>query len=484
MVPFGKWRPDLYGLNSQFAGEASGVLPGGDSKRPWPSLSPYTAALPAVCRGATYAVGSTGAYSLFAGTATKLYKFNSSTLAWDDITRLVGGNYALGTDERWSFAQFGFYLYATNIADALQRFDIDSGTNFAAVSGSPPQARYIRTIGDQLFLNNLTSLPNRTHWSGRNNPVFWTAGGGQDCDYQDFPDGGAIKGVTGLRGGLIFQDTSVRAFQPSQGREIFTFAQIEGAQGLVAPDSLVTHMGMSYYLGIDGFVAIGPQGSRDIGTEAVNDWFYSNVVAGRAKMTMGVRDPKRPRIFWQFPTTSTGYLLDHCICYDLILDEWTHTPLQASVLMAAATAGTTLDGLDTNYPDLDAMDISLDSSEFAGGVQSVAAFDANNKLAFFSGANLAATVETAEMQVIPNRRGMVRGITPMTDAAAATVQMSTRENLNATPAWGDASTLNSQGKAPYRASGRYHRIRVSVAAGEAWNDLQGVEIDAVDAGGR
>ena len=484
MLPFGKWRPDIYDLNTQFAGEASGVLPGATSKRPWPQLSIYTNALAAVCRGATIAISSTGAYSLFAGTATRLYKFNSSTLNWDNVTRTVGGDYALGTDDRWQFAQFGFYLYATNIADTLQRFDIDSGTNFAAVSGSPPQARYIRTIGDQIFLGSLASLPNRVHWSGRNNPVFWTAGGGQDCDYQDFPDGGFVRGMTGIRGGYIFQDTAVRQFQPSQGREIYQFQQIEGAQGLVAPDSLVTHMGMSYYVGLDGFVAIGPQGSQSIGQDAVDDWFLSNVDIDRVALTIGARDPGRPRIFWLFPTSTSGYVLDHVICYDITLDEWTHAPLQASVIFQAATAGTGLDSLDTNYPDVDAMTVSLDSRIFAGGAPLIAAFDGNHKMSFFTGSNMAATVETAEFQAIPFRRGYVRGIAPLTDASAVTIQVSKRENLNATATWGSASSLNNQGVAPARSSGRYHRVRASIAAGAPWNDLRGVEIDAVDAGAR
>ena len=484
MRPWGAWRPDVFDLDTQFAGEALGVLPGLNSYRPWPSLSTYSTALAAVCRGGCIAVSSSGSYSIFAGTATKLYKFDSTTLGWTDVTRAAGGDYTVADDERWQFAQFGFYLYATQIGDVLQRFDIDSGTNFAAVSGSPPQARYVRTIGDQLFLGSLTSFPNRIHFSGRNNPVFWTAGGGQDCDIQDFPDGGFVRGMTGRQGGMIFQDTAVRQFVPSSGRDIYKFAWVEDSQGLLAPDSLVSHQGTSYYLGTDGFVSISPAGSKSIGLETVDEWFQDEVDVDRASLTMGALDPIRPRLYWLFSSGVSGYVLNRCICYDILLDKWTHAEFDASVIFPAASAGYTLEGLDADFPDLDAMSISLDSRLFAGGTPLLAAFGSSHRLSFFTGTPQAATVETGEFRLIPGRRAYVRGVTLMADASNATVQASSREALDDAPVWSSVSSLNSSGIAPVRSSGRYHRIRASVAAGEDWNHLHGVEPDFVDAGGR
>lgn len=484
MLKWGPWRPDVFDLDTQFAGEALGVLPGLNSYRPWPSLAVYSTALAAVCRGATIAVDSAGSYSIFAGTATNLYKFDSSTLGWTDVTRTVGGNYAVPDDERWQFAQVGFYLYATQIGDVLQRFDLDSGTDFEAVSGSPPQARYIRTIGDQLFLGSLTSFPNRIHWSGRNNPTFWTAGGGQDCDLQDFPDGGFVRGMAGRQGGFIFQDTAVRQFVPSVGRDIYRFTLLEDQQGLLAPDSLVNHMGTSYYLSTDGFISMGPAGSRQIGLETVDEWFQDEVDIDRAALTIGALDPIRPRIYWLFSSGVSGYVLNRCIAYDILLDRWTHAEFDASVIFPAASAGYTLEGLDTDFPDLDAMNISLDSRLFAGGTPLLAAFDSAHKLAFFTGTNQAATVETGEFHLIPGRRAYVRGVNLFADAANATVQVSSREALNDTPTWTGTSSLNSSGIAPVRSSGRYHRFRASVAAGEDWTDFAGVQPDFVDAGGR
>jgi hypothetical protein len=86
--------------------------------------------LPARCVGAiAFARTSAGGWLIFAGTATKLYKFQSN--AWVEVTRVSGGDYTVSVDDYWSFVQFGSKLLATNINDNLQVIDVDSGaTNF------------------------------------------------------------------------------------------------------------------------------------------------------------------------------------------------------------------------------------------------------------------------------------------------------------------------------------------------------------------
>lgn len=492
MIPFAKWRPDAYNLNSPFASEVKGVLPGINSKTPWPSLAVYTDALPSACRGAILCRDATGAVQIFAGTATKLYKLKSDDLTWTDVTRLDGAgpallDYTVGDNERWQFAVFGANLYATQIGDALQSINMESGTNFADVSGSPPQARYIRVIGDQIFLGSTTSQGNRIHWCGRNAPTFWTAGGGQDCDVQDFPDGGFVRGIVGVTSGLIFQDECVRAFTPSDGREIYRFVKVDETTGLYAPDSVVTHQATTFYLSTDGLMSVGPEGVRHIGLENVDDWLFATSDQDRLTLMQGAVDPNRPRIFWSFPNAgSSGYTLNHILCYDIALQEWTHAEIENQFVMPAATTGYTLEGLDAIFPDLDAMSISLDSRAFSGGAPAFAAFNSDNKLCFFNGAAVEAVVATAEFQAIPGRRAFVRGIRPYTDASNISVRVATRQTQAMTelPSYRSSVTLNGRGWAPTRASGRYHIIEATIPAGEDWTHLQGVEPEVAVEGKR
>ena len=54
-----------------------------------------------------------------------------------------------------SFEQSGNKLVAVNINDDPQWIDIDAGSHFAALAGSPPRAGHVRQMGDFLFLSRL-----------------------------------------------------------------------------------------------------------------------------------------------------------------------------------------------------------------------------------------------------------------------------------------------------------------------------------------
>ena len=489
MRPFGAWEPDRYELNANVAGEAAGVLPVPDGYQPWPALTPYSTGLPSACRGAVMVRGSGGQYKIYAGTATKLYVFDGGT-GWTEATRLAGGDYVVAEDTRWSFARFGTRLIACQENDDVQFIDIDSGTNFAALGGSPPKAKGVIAVGDQVFLVGLLNNPNRVIWSGRNNSDWWTVGQ-QDCDFQDFPSGGFVNGLAPLIGGtnagLIFQDEAINFLQAVADKRIYTMAQIEGSTGLKARDSLVVMGPNAYYLSEDGFMETGLGGSRPIGADRVDGWFQDNVYGERIAFTQGCVDPVHRRVFWLFPTENAGYVLDQALCYDKSTDRWTHTQLDAEFLLAAASPGISPDGMTAlGYTNLDLLPFSLDNRIWQGGAPSLAGFDSAHKLSFFAGANLAATMETGEWEPVPGRRMYVRGIRPYTDSASGTIAVSGRENQKSTTArtYAAATAINDQGFAPQRVSTRFSRARLSIAAGETWNKALGVEYDADDDGER
>ena len=96
-----------------------------------------------------------GNWKIYAGTSTRLLTLSSA--GWVDVSRTGGVPYHVAGDDLWSFEQFGTKLIAVNINDVPQVIDIDSGTNFAALGGSPPQATNVKTIGDFLFLSGLAT---------------------------------------------------------------------------------------------------------------------------------------------------------------------------------------------------------------------------------------------------------------------------------------------------------------------------------------
>lgn len=483
MVRFGPWKPDQYALGRNVAGDAKGVIPSPEGYLPWPQSVAASATIGAAAVGAFAARTTTGTLNIFTGTQTTLQKYASAT-AWTDVTRLAGGAYNVPDDEMWRFTQFGNRLIAVNANDAVQYIDIDAGTNFAALSGSPPNARVARTVGDFVMLGGLTSYPNRVMWSGRNNSDFWTPGT-QDCDIQDFPDGGIVNGIApfGFGRGLIFQEGAIRAFQAVNDRSIFNFQRIEDDRGLLAPDSLAVRGSAAYYLSEDGFfVTDGSGASKAIGDDVVDRWFQADVNYSRIYAVRGAIDPVHSRVFWIYPSTgNTSAILDRCLCYEISTNTWSYADVSGTLMFGGATAGYSIDNIDTLLASLgytlETVPFSFDARFLRGGAPYLAIFDSAFKMAFFSGTPMAATLETADFQPIPGQRAFIRGCRPIADTTAATIAMGSKEAVQGSVVFGAAASQNATGMAPLRSSGRWFRARMSIPAGTTWTHAEGVSFD-------
>ena len=201
----GAYLPDISDYEGQATKNILNVVPRGDGYGPFPDFSAYTATLPGTCRGAFYALKSDGSVITFAATSTKLYKLSNTDFTWGDVSLGAATYSALTASANWQFAQFGNLVFATQANALLQVFDLSSSSAFANCAGSPPQAAYVSIVERFLVLSGLLSNPYRVQWSGLNATTTWTSGV-NSSDFQDFPDGGIVRGVAGGEGGIIFQD--------------------------------------------------------------------------------------------------------------------------------------------------------------------------------------------------------------------------------------------------------------------------------------
>jgi hypothetical protein len=246
MPDFAAWQPDVYLLNANAAGEASGVLCRANAYAPLPQPASSSLAAPTVIRGAFAARTSGNAIAIYALSATNGYKFAGVSSAWTDVTRTSGGSYNLATDDYWSVKQYGSTLIAANGNDAVQSIDVDAGTNLATLPGNPPNARYVEVVGDFVQLGATAASPRSVKWSGRNDASTWTAYA-KDSDAQVFPDGGDVMGQAGYElGGLVFQTETVRRQTARTDAAIFEFHRIDAARGTPSPYSIVKDGGDVY----------------------------------------------------------------------------------------------------------------------------------------------------------------------------------------------------------------------------------------------
>jgi hypothetical protein len=481
-INYGPWAPDSAGVDVPVLEEARNVFPYQAGYGPIPSLQSIdTSALPSQCLGAAYAKTSTGDWVAFAGTATKLYRLVDTT--WTDYSRVAGGNYNATEDDLWSFTQFGSRLIAGQVNDATQYIDVDSGaTNFAALPNAP-QARYWTTVGDFVVAASISGGDTRkVKNSAINDSEGWTVGTDL-CDEQSFPDGGRVTGAAGGEFGYIVQERAIRRmiFQPGQDYA-FRYELVDRERGCSAGYSLSSVAGSIYFLSDDGFYSYGPNGISPIGAETVNQWFSDNSDSSRFFNVLAFVDPFGPRVGWAFHNSTSDTNYTRVLFYNWKTNRWSYAIQEAQFWVNYATAGITLEGLDALYPDLDAMDISLDSRTLEGGRPGLAAINSAGELAFLDGTEaLTALIRTAPIRLDPGWRSKNFEIEPLGvfNDATHTYRIGKRENTSQSITYtGSLTPSTATGIVRGRASGRVHTFEQTIAqsSGTRWTLAQGLEI--------
>lgn len=481
IVQFGEYKPDLADYEATATKNIVNAVPRGDGYAPAFDFSVLTAALPGPCLGSFYALKSDGSVSIFAGTSTGLYKLNNTDQTWISVS----GSYAAVPNNRnWAFEQFNNLVIAVQGNISPQVYDLSSSSSFANLGGSPPQANYVRVVGRFLVLSGLTGNATRIQWSGLNDTTQWTSGV-NSSDYQDLPDGGLVGPIAGgEQSAIIFQDSAIRRMNYAPGSAvIFQIQRITQEMGLFAPYSVVRSGEKIFFYSAKGFYVIEPGGLPiQIGRERVDRTFFADLDKSSLHYFVGASDPRSSKVFWSYKSASGSVgQHDKIIGYDHTLDRWFTINMHGQLLLGMSQPGLTLEGLDAFFSSIDAMTTSLDAFALSTTPE-ISQFDTSNRLGFFRGAPLEATLETAEQG---NNGGyiFVRGFRPITDASSIFGSASYRETLRAAAAAGTETAMNTRtGRCDMRRSTRYTRLKVRIPAGAQWTYCAGVEPDIVAEG--
>lgn len=477
-MPWGAWKPDVADYQGDATKNVLNVMPRGDGYGPFPSFTQFSAAGAGACRGAFYALKPDGTIATFFGTATRLYLMDNTDFTWDDVSKGGSAYSDVTATEQWRFAQFGNLVVAVQANTAPQVFDLASPATFDDLAGSPPNARYVDVVGRFLVLSGLLSNPYRIQWSGLNDTTEWTSGVNQS-DYQDFPDGGIVRGVAGGEYGTIFQDQAIRRMTYAPGSPlIFQIERISQDKGLYAPYSLIRAGERIFFFAGQGFHEIKPSGlPEQIGRERVDRTFFDDLDKGNLQLFMGASDPRSSRVFWAYKSANgAAGLYDTIIGYDYALDRWFKIMMTGEYLLGISQTGLTLESLDDISGSLDDLIASLDSYA-TSVIPEIAQFSSDHTLGFFRGPNLEATMETSE-QGTDDRRIKLRGFRPITDAATVYGSASYRETVaDATSQITEVARNTRTGRCDFIKSTRLSRMKVRIPAGTSWTYAAGVEPD-------
>lgn len=481
MVPLAPWAPDLPAFNTEASEEALNVIPAAVGYRPFASFQEVTAALPTACRGAASFRSSAGTTFNFAGTATKLYKMDSGGTTWSDVTRSVGGNYTLTTDSWWHFAAFGDYVVATNGVDAPQVFQMGTSSVFAALGGSPPTSTFSVAVRDFHVLGRISTAYNRVKWSGLNNVADWTISATTLSDQQDLADGGQVMGLVGGEYGIVFQERAITRMSFEGPPTAFRFDRISNTLGCRIERSIASFENLVFFAADNGFHMI-QSGSNiiPIGLEKIDKWFETNFDSSKFANVSAAVDPINKLYLIAFPSINSGDgSADYILCYNWEIQKWTRAEVDLQLIYPAANVSSwTIDGLDTLSSTIDGLVYPVDSRFYAGtGRLSLAGFSTAHKQGVFSGANLAATVETGDFQLTEGRKSLLRGLRPMIEGTSVTptITIKTRDRLQDATTSQTPVSVQSNGYASLRHAARYHRARIDLAAGDTWDFITGID---------
>lgn len=489
MIPLGDYLPDAPAYGSH-ATVANNCLPFEGYYGPFKSLVAYTPASTEAALGAFSAKSQANLPYNFIGGATKLQKITSA--AWEDVTRASPYTNA-SADKQWEFTTFGDRVIATNYNDVPQSYIMGTSVDFVDLT-TLLKASTVATVRGFVMFGNTTeaavNYPNRVKWSALENPTDYVPSVSTQSDKQDlFGDStGRVMKIVGGEYATIFMENGIFRGTYVGGKVIFTFDQIVRGTGTLAAGSVASYGDMIFFLGNDGFYQMSSSGLMPIGEGSVNRDFFNDVYSGEYWRISSMIDPKNSLYIIAYPV-ATGFL-QRLLIYNWVAKKWsTVEPVAieslftffSEFLSADSAAALALIGSPDTGPYAST---SADSDIFKGGLKSLGGIDSTHAAGTFTGSALAAVVETAETQITPERKSVVRMITPLIEGtggnSGVTVQIGARDSPQDAVTYSSAATMNAQGEAMMFSRARYHRARITITGG--FTKAYGINVKAATVG--
>ncbi len=472
-VQFNEWLPDqpdnAGGLN-----DALNVIPVSIGYQPFPNAVDFSGAAAESINSVFVAKWGTEVI-IFAGGATKLFKFNNTTEALEDKSKSGGYSSTLA----WKFVQFGKTVIAANGNAILQYWTIGTSTAWADIATSPI-ARQVAVVRDFVVTGyvNTGTLGNSTvQWSDINDETDWTAGATSQADNQVIADGGNIQAVTGGEFGLILLEKSISRMSYVGSPLFFQFDNISRGLGCLNGNSVCQYNNVTFFLSDDGFYSCDGTNVTPIGNEKIDRWFFTDIDLTLIDNMSASINPTSNIAVWNYANTSGGRTI---LVYNWTLGKWSHVDTTSTVLGNIATVGTTLEGLGTlGYTDIDTMPASLDARLWAGG-KFLFAGATGTKLSTFTGSAYNSKLVTTDIEVGYN--SFVNLLRPQVDNGSANISIASRKELDDAIVFTTPVATTDEGRASVRSSGRYHRVSVEPTG--SWTNCMAVDVYTIPRGNR
>lgn len=384
MNPILGFTPDVDPVTPGCILECSQLIPSDVGMRAAPSLvSPGLPALSAEARGAVVTRNLSGTRRFIAGSSTKLQEANST--AWADVS---AATYALGSDDRWSFVQFGDTTLAATITQKIQR---SPSTTFATITSAPKAQIVEAAKGFVLaFHTNETTYGDQgDRWwcSALYDDTDWTPNVATQCTTGRLVGaGGSITAARRFGDDVIaYKNRAIFHGRYVGPAEVWNWQQIAGDIGCVGQDAVVdTGMG-HVFVGEDDIYHYDGVRPQPIASGSLRQWFINNRNPIYTYKTQLLWD-RVNRLVWIFFVSNSSTTLDDCIVYHMPTQRWGRAANNIEACVSFITPSITYDGgtpLVTDY-DTGPM-VPFDSPFWVAGSPVPAVFNTSHVIQTLSG---------------------------------------------------------------------------------------------------
>lgn len=396
------YSPDVDPTTPGILADCIAVVPSMKGMKGAPTA--VTTALPALasaCAGSAVIRKLDNTTRLFAGSLTKLYE--SASTSWTDRTRAVGGDYALASDGRWRYSQFGDVSLAATKTDTLQA---SSSGAFANVTGAP-KASIVETVNQFVFLfdtNEATygDSPNRWWCSELGNHTGWTP----SITTQSAT--GLLTSAPGkIRAGKRFGDSIVaykdRAMYLGTyigAPTVWSFIQIPGEFGTPSNETVVNvgtpENPRHIFMGFEDFYTYDGSSPKPIGSPSIKETVFRELNRPCASISMALHDLVNSRVYFFYPLSGT-INPDRCVVYNYRTGKWGRDDRTVEAVTEHITSGATYDGLGALYSTYDDLpNVSYDASFASGGFPTPAIFNTSHVIQTLNGSSAQCSMTTGD----------------------------------------------------------------------------------------
>jgi hypothetical protein len=264
---------------------------------------------------------------------------------------------------------------------------------------------------------------------------------------------------------------------------VFQFDVVEKKRGAISPGAIIDCGLVSAYIADDGFFLWDGTSSTPIGSQRVNEYFRKRMFPGTESEIIGMFDPLEQVVSWAYCIDNSGVPKER-IHYSLPENRWSQSNLAAAWFMSGYDTSYTLEALDA-FGSLDDLPFSLDDPSLLGGRVRAVGFTTDGYYGTITGPTLEAIIETGDWQSAPGKRAFINAVRPLVDADSVTCAIGSRQQSLHDPIfYTPDSPRVLDGRCPLRASGRYNRVRTTIAASQTWSRVTGAEVHAAQEGAR